>query len=95
MKRVLCPAWEVVPNPFNPSTAIELTVPRKSHVTLKVYDVRGRLVRVLVDARIEAGRHRVLWAGLDSDGFAVASGVYFCRFSADDHEDTAKMVLLK
>ncbi|HPC11877.1 MAG TPA: FlgD immunoglobulin-like domain containing protein, partial [candidate division Zixibacteria bacterium] len=70
------------PNPFNPSTAIGYTLPQSSHVRLVVYDVLGRVVRVLVDAHRPAGAHTAEWDGLTSSGAPAASGVYVYRFTA-------------
>lgn len=83
------------PNPFNPSTIIlyELTAP--GHVTIGVYDVGGRLVRTLVDRHVGAGRHEVIWSGLDGSGNTVASGVYLCRLTAPGFIETRKMVLMR
>jgi len=85
----------VRPNPFNPVTTVTYGVPAESRVSLKVYNVAGREVRVLVDDRIEAGYHTVTWDGRDDRGNEVSSGVYFCRMEAEGHEASAKMVLLK
>lgn len=85
-----------VPNPFNPVTAIQYDVPASGgRVTLKIYDVSGRLVRTLVDAEETPGTKRIIWHGRDEGGSAVASGMYFCRLSAPGHVSTRKMVLLQ
>jgi hypothetical protein len=65
------------PNPFNPSTTIGYEVPSNSKVTLKVYDVLGRLVETLVDRVQDAGRYTITF-----DGNNLASGIYFYRFEA-------------
>ncbi len=83
------------PNPFNPSTTIEFRVPRDARTQLKVYDVTGRLVRTLVDARLGAGRHAARWDGRDDRGRPVASGVYLYRLQTGDIEESRSMVLLK
>jgi hypothetical protein len=85
-----------VPNPFNPTTAMEFDLARASHVRLTVFDVAGQSVRTLVDGRFEAGRNRrVIWDGLDASGRRVPSGVYFYRLDAGDFTATRKMVVLK
>jgi len=83
------------PNPFNPHTTIAFSLARKSDVVLRIYDVRGALVRTLVADSREAGNHRVLWDGRDNGGSAVATGVYFYRLQARDFVATRKMVMLR
>ncbi len=78
------------PNPFNPVTTIAYSLATPAHVTIKVYDVSGREVRVLVDADMEPGRYSET---LDAVG--LAGGVYFARMTADDFTETMKLVLLK
>ena len=83
------------PNPFNPVTRIAFGLKEKGHVKMRVYDVSGRLVRVLVDEIREAGAYEVLWDGNNNEGRSTASGIYFCRMEAADYERTLKMVLLR
>jgi hypothetical protein len=83
------------PNPFNPVTRVSFSLKKKGHVSMRVYDVSGRLVRVLVDEVREAGAYEVVWDGLNNGGRATASGIYFCRMEADDYQRTVKMVLLR
>ncbi len=83
------------PNPFNPVTRVKFGLKGKGHVRLRVYDVSGRLVRVLGDEVREAGAYEVAWDGTNNGGRATASGIYFCRMEATDYERTLKMVLLR
>ncbi len=83
------------PNPFNPFTRICFGLADQSHVSLSIYDVSGRLIRVLVDAPYQAGNHEEIWDGRDDSGRVIASGVYFYRFVAGDFVQTRKMMLLK
>jgi hypothetical protein len=84
-----------VPNPFNPVTTIRYDVPAGGEVSLRIYDVSGRLVTTLVSGVQTAGAKSVTWNGRDSNGRAVASGVYFYRLSAVSYNKTHKMVLMK
>lgn len=85
-----------VPNPFNPITAIHFDVPAGGgDVTLRVYDVRGRLVRTLVNGAQTEGYKSVTWDGRNEAGNAVATGTYFYRLTAPGYEQTRKMVLIK
>ncbi len=78
------------PNPFNPLTHIKYAVPRAGHVTLTVFDVLGRKVATLVDARKEAGYHVVKF-----NAGKFSSGVYFYRIQAGKFAQIKKMILLK
>jgi len=88
-----------VPNPFNPTTSVPFVVPLDAGgarpVSLGIYSVDGRLVRVLVDGELEAGRYAAVWDGRDDAGAVVASGVYFCRLEVGGESAVRKMVLLK
>lgn len=65
------------PNPFNPTTTIGFSLPRREHVTLKVFDVLGREVATLVEGEREAGEHKVVF-----DAGTLPSGVYVVRLQA-------------
>jgi flagellar hook assembly protein FlgD len=84
------------PNPFNPTTVISFDLARDSHVSLKIYDVAGRLVRGLANEKMVAGfGKQVKWDGFDDSGNRVSSGVYFYRLVAGDITATRKMVVMK
>jgi hypothetical protein len=85
------------PNPFNPKTTIDYVVPDAGGaVRLGVYDLSGRLVRMLVDGEQPAGRHVAVWDGCDDRGRELASGVYFYRLAiGGGYRTERKMVLLK
>ena len=78
------------PNPFNSTTEIRYAVPRTSHVSLKVFDVTGREVAVLMDEVVTVGEGRVTWR---AEG--VASGLYFVRLSAGETSATRKVLLVR
>jgi hypothetical protein len=83
------------PNPFNPTTSLEFGLKSTSHVRLRVYDLRGRMVRTLVDAERPAGWHTVKWVGRDDRGARTASGVYMVIFEAGGVRQHKKVTLLK
>lgn len=80
----------VSPNPFNSSTQISFTLPVTSRVSLRLYDVLGREVKLLMDETQTAGEHRVSF-----DGSNLSSGIYFCRMQAGDYSQTQKIVLIR
>ncbi len=83
------------PNPFNPSTTIVFGLEKPGMVSLRIYDVSGRLVSVLVDGDREALRYSETWDGRDLRGNDVASGVYFYRLITPEFERTRKMTLIR
>jgi hypothetical protein len=84
------------PNPFNPTTRIRYGVKERAHVSLKVYNVAGHLVRTLVDGvQKPAVEYEVDWHGDNDVGQGVASGVYFYKLVTKNFSQTKKMVLLK
>jgi len=85
-----------VPNPFNPMTVIKYDLPVATRVSLKIFDISGRLVAVLKNNAFEAaGRHEVVWRGRDRAGQQVAAGVYFYRMEGGTFNQTQRMVLVK
>ena len=88
--------YKNVPNPFNPLTTIKYDLPRPSRVSLRIFDVSGRLVRVVVGSDMQQpGRHEAVWNGRDDSGRGVAAGLYFYRLTADSFTDTQRMLLVK
>ena len=84
------------PNPFNPTTTIRYDIPAGGGaVSLRIYDVGGRLVRTLVEGDQTPGTKSVSWNGTNERGNDVATGVYFYRLEAPGFQKTRKMVFLK
>ena len=81
---------EAYPNPFNPSTSINLSVPEAGYVSVMVYNVMGRLVSTLADGHMNASDYSFTW-----DASAVPSGVYLITAAAENHTSTQKVMLLK
>jgi len=78
------------PNPFNPKTRIEFSIPKQNYVTLKIYDILGREIKTLVNELKSPGIYIA-----DLDGSEFSSGVYFYRIEAGDFTDVKKMILIK
>jgi hypothetical protein len=83
------------PNPFNPTTTIRFSVREKGPVTLRVYDVAGRLVRTIVDEVRDAGAYSEVWNGTNNRDSRVASGIYFYRMEAPGFSRSRKMAILQ
>lgn len=83
------------PNPFNPSTEIAFELPTAGRVRLAIHDLRGRLVRVLVDGELEAGRQSAMWDGRDESGRSMASGVYTYRLDSAAETQQRTMTLVR
>ncbi|MCI0450665.1 MAG: YCF48-related protein [Chlorobi bacterium] len=78
------------PNPFNPKTTIRFSVPKTSRIFLKVYDLLGREVSILVNQFLQPGNYSV-----NFNGSNIASGIYYYTINADEFIETKKMVLIK
>jgi hypothetical protein len=87
--------YQNYPNPFNPTTRIDFYLDREERVTLAIYDLAGRVVRVLTDRTMCPGSHTESWNGRDQNGKMVASGAYFYRLRAGGRTLTRKAILLK
>lgn len=83
------------PNPFNPQTQIEFALPEAANARLQVFDLRGRLVKTLINGPRTAGPQSVTWDGRDARGARVSSGVYLYRLQAGDQVQQRKMTLVK
>jgi hypothetical protein len=82
--------YQNYPNPFNPSTTFSFDLPVKSFVSLKIYDILGREVAILVSEEMPAGAYNRQW---NTQRFS--SGIYFYRLQAGSFTQTKKLVLLK
>jgi len=86
---------DAYPNPFNPETTIEFSVPSEGRVKIEVYNTAGQLLTSLVDEELKAGAYKTTWDARDESGGLMASGTYFYRMHAGDFSDTRAMTLLK
>ena len=84
------------PNPFNPETNIRIILPYAGKMTLKIYDTKGRLVRILVNNNYYSpGLYVIHWDGKNKNGKEVASGIYYALVLQNGKKIVHKMVLLK
>jgi hypothetical protein len=78
------------PNPFNPSTMIEFDIPRKSFVTVEVFNLLGQKVATILAGNLQAGTYKIPW-----NAGNLSSGIYFYRLNAESFTDAKKLLLLK
>ena len=83
------------PNPFNPETMISYHIPESSDVELKIYNIKGQLVKTLVTEKQNAGHYSVTWNSRDNANKPVATGIYFYKLNAGHYEKVKKMILLR
>ena len=87
--------YQSYPNPFNPKTVINFSIPKAERVVIAVYDMLGRKIKTLLDEQLYVGRHTVSWDGINDNGNFVSSGVYLYRMDAGNTSLTKKMLLMK
>jgi hypothetical protein len=85
----------VAPNPFNPSTAICFELENESEIKLSIYNVKGQIVKTLVNETYRPGAYQVIWDGDDQSGQKMSSGVYFYRMECGEDVINSKMLMLK
>ena len=83
------------PNPFRSTTSIAFALPEESRVSLRIYDVAGRVVRTLESDLLPAGRYQATWDGRDDARHLVPSGIYFYRIQANDFSATKRLFFLR
>ncbi|RKY94036.1 MAG: hypothetical protein DRQ06_05840 [Candidatus Hydrothermota bacterium] len=83
------------PNPFKDRTKIKFAIPKRCHVTLKLYDVSGKYVRTLINGELNPGYYTVIWDGSDDLNRRVSRGVYFMVLEAEDVKKTLKLLFME
>jgi len=83
------------PNPFNPSTTISFEIPELTDVLLNIYDIQGGFIRTIIQGKMNAGLHYMVWDGKNNFGNKVVSGIYFYQLKSDKINIVKKMQLLK
>jgi len=87
--------YAISPNPSGSEITIRYELPEEAKISLKVYDVNGRLVKVLVDKEQNSGIYNICWDGRDEKGRKLANGVYFCRLEAGNKQRISRIVLIR
>lgn len=83
------------PNPFNPTTSINYSLKEAGAVKIEIYNLKGQLVKTLVNEIKNAGNHNIIWNGQDAQGRAVSSGIYLYRMEAGTYRHSQKMIMMK
>jgi M6 family metalloprotease-like protein len=83
------------PNPFNPATTIRYGLPEAAQVTLTVYNLLGQKIRTLISGIQDAGNYELMWNGTNDQEQPVASGIYIYRMTAQNYEQSRKLLLLR
>jgi hypothetical protein len=78
------------PNPFTSSTTIDYDVPQTQHIAIRIYDIRGRLIKTLMNEEQNAGYKSITWDGTNDDGEKVSAGVYFYQMHTSNGESFTK-----
>ncbi len=83
------------PNPFNPETRIEFSIPSDNNVKLEIFNIKGQKINTLVNKFETKGNHSVIWNGKSQSGSACSSGIYFYRLTSGNATQTHKMIMMK
>ncbi len=83
------------PNPFNPVTSIDYSLNNSAVVSMTVYNTLGQKIKTLVNTKVQAGNHSVVWNGTDDYNQNVGSGIYYCQIKSNDLKKTIKMLLVR
>ena len=83
------------PNPANPHTTLRFDLPEPGRATVEVFDVRGRMVKVLWRKETFAGTHEITWDGTDRAGRMSSSGIYFCRLESEGVSKVQRLVIAR
>ena len=83
------------PNPFNPETTISFELSKPGKVVLNIYNLKGELVKKLINKQMSNGKHSIVWDGKDNNGKICSSGVYCYKIESNGRVETKKMLLMK
>ena len=83
------------PNPFNPSTSIQYSIPKSGNVAITIYNAKGQLVKQLLKESKKEGNYTILWDGKNQAGQIMNSGIYYCQVKMKSESSTTRLVLMK
>jgi len=83
------------PNPFQSRTTFAFSLPERSRVSIRIFDIQGRQVATLVEGSVEAGRHQASWDGRSDEGAFLSSGVFFVRMEAGDFARSRRIMMVR
>ena len=83
------------PNPFNPETNINYSIPQTAWVSLSIYDIKGELVSTIIDGVVNPGNYSVTWNGNDFTNRQIPTGIYFAILRTNEILVSHKLLLLK
>lgn len=87
--------YQNYPNPFNPSTTIKYNLPKRSLVTIEIFNIMGQNVRTLVNKEQPAGSYSIEWDAKSENGILISTGIYLYRIQAENYTESKKMILMK
>ncbi len=87
--------YQNYPNPFNPTTTIRFDLNKAEYIKIQVYNIKGQLVKTLVNKNLEAGIHSIVWEGDSEDNSPVPSGIYYYKMQTEEYEKINRLILLK
>lgn len=90
-----CRHHSLISNGESNSTTVAFYIEEPGKVSLKLYDMTGRLITTLVDNSFEQGEHTLSWNSKDENGYAIAPGIYSLRMNAGEHSETEKLIVMK
>lgn len=85
----------IYPNPFNPSTTIAYSVCKNENITVRIYNVKGQMVKELINKTHTPGNYQLKWNGIDDKNRSVSSGIYFVRFDSQSKNIIKKIIMVK
>jgi len=87
--------YQNYPNPFNPTTTVEFNLTESEEVSIRIYDILGKEIKLLLEGNLPAGEYSIQWFGKDDEGNILSGGIYFIQMTAGNYRQSIKSVLLK